>query len=72
MNHQFFRTLNNIEKNVLATLRTLYALSCLEEVVAFLRYGYLSIDNVAAIRKEVSRLYRELRPHALALIISFK
>ncbi|KAM5578249.1 hypothetical protein ABKV19_008519 [Rosa sericea] len=58
-------------KNVLATLRTLYALICLEEDAAFLRYGYLSTDNVAAVRKEVSSLCRELRPHALALVSSF-
>lgn len=49
----------------------MYALICLEEDAAFLRYGYLSADNIAAVRKEVSRLCRELRPHALALVSSF-
>ncbi|XP_009354288.2 acyl-coenzyme A oxidase 3, peroxisomal [Pyrus x bretschneideri] len=58
-------------KNVLALLRSMYALICLEEDAAFLRYGYLSTDNVAALRKEVSRLCGELRPHALALVSSF-
>ncbi|CAN6570282.1 unnamed protein product [Malus baccata var. baccata] len=58
-------------KNVLALLRSMYALICLEEDAAFLRYGYLSTDNVAAVRKEVSRLCGELRPHALALVSSF-
>lgn len=58
-------------QSVLATLRTMYALICLEEDAAFLRYGYLSADNIAAVRKEVSRLCRELRPHALALVSSF-
>ncbi|KAM0960364.1 hypothetical protein ACFX2I_025321 [Malus domestica] len=58
-------------KNVLALLRSMYALICLEEDAAFLRYGYLSTNNVAAVRKEVSRLCGELRPHALALVSSF-
>ncbi|XP_050379349.1 acyl-coenzyme A oxidase 3, peroxisomal-like [Argentina anserina] len=58
-------------KNLLATLRTMYALICLEEDVSFLRYGYLSPDNVTALRKEVSSLCKELRPHALALVSSF-
>ncbi|PQP97882.1 acyl-coenzyme A oxidase 3 peroxisomal [Prunus yedoensis var. nudiflora] len=58
-------------KNVLAMLRSMYALICLEEDPAFLRFGYLSTDNVAAVRKEVSRLCGELRPHALALVSSF-
>ncbi|BFG25096.1 hypothetical protein CerSpe_113690 [Prunus speciosa] len=58
-------------KNVLAMLRSMYALICLEEDPAFLRFGYLSTDNVAAVRKEVSRLCAELRPHALALVSSF-
>ncbi|KAM2527488.1 hypothetical protein TB1_024737 [Malus domestica] len=58
-------------KNVLALLRSMYALICLEEDAAFLRYGYLSTNNVAAVRKEVSRLCGELRPYALALVSSF-
>ncbi|KAK9906083.1 hypothetical protein M0R45_000028 [Rubus argutus] len=55
-------------KSVLATLRTMYALICLEEDAAFLRYGYLSADNIAAVRKEVSRLCRELRPPCTCLV----
>ncbi|KAM1114222.1 hypothetical protein TB1_046142 [Malus domestica] len=58
-------------KNVLALLRSMYALNCLEEDAAFLRYGYLSTNKVAAVRNEVSRLCGELRPHALALVSSF-
>ncbi|KAB5530011.1 hypothetical protein DKX38_020092 [Salix brachista] len=57
-------------KNVLGLLRSMYALICLEEDAAFLRYGYLSTDNAAAVRKEVTKLCRELRPHALALVSS--
>ncbi|XP_021898386.1 acyl-coenzyme A oxidase 3, peroxisomal-like isoform X2 [Carica papaya] len=58
-------------KNVLSALRSMYALVCLEEDPSFLRYGYLSADNIAAVRKEVSKLCSELRPHALALVDSF-
>ncbi|CAN6572956.1 unnamed protein product [Malus baccata var. baccata] len=58
-------------KNVLALLRSMYAWICLEEDAAFLRYGYLSTNKVAAVRNEVSRLCGELRPHALALVSSF-
>ncbi|KAK4577704.1 hypothetical protein RGQ29_027997 [Quercus rubra] len=58
-------------KDVLALLRSMYALICLEEDAAFLRYGYLSMDNAAAVRKEVTKLCSELRPHALALVTSF-
>ncbi|XP_057527950.1 acyl-coenzyme A oxidase 3, peroxisomal-like [Amaranthus tricolor] len=57
-------------KDVLALLRTLYALIVLEDV-SFLRYGYLSVENAAAVRQEVIRLCSELRPHALALVSSF-
>lgn len=49
----------------------MYALISLEEDASFLRYGYLSPDNAAAIRKEVAKLCSELRPHALALVSSF-
>ncbi|XAR72577.1 Acyl-CoA oxidase [Bertholletia excelsa] len=58
-------------KNVLSLLRTMYALITLEEDAAFLRYGYLSPDNAAAVRKEVAKLCSELRPHALAIVSSF-
>lgn len=49
----------------------MYALIILDEDAAFLRYGYLSTENAAAVRKEVTRLCGELRPHALALVKSF-
>ncbi|PON81585.1 Acyl-CoA oxidase [Trema orientale] len=58
-------------KDVLGVLRSMYALICLEEDAAFLRYGYLSTENAAAIRKEVTKLCGELRPHALTLVSSF-
>lgn len=57
-------------QNVLGLLRSMYALICLEEDAAFLRYGYLSTDNAAAVRNEVTKLCGELRPHALALVSS--
>ncbi|KAJ4836470.1 Acyl-coenzyme A oxidase 3, peroxisomal [Turnera subulata] len=57
-------------KDVLALVRSLYALTCMEEDDTFLRYGYLSAENAAAVREEVSNLCRELRPHALALVSS--
>ncbi|KAF3443209.1 hypothetical protein FNV43_RR12890 [Rhamnella rubrinervis] len=58
-------------KDVLGKLRSMYALICMEEDAAFLRYGYLSTNNAAAVRKEVTKLCSELRPHALALVSSF-
>ncbi|KAJ7981544.1 Acyl-coenzyme A oxidase [Quillaja saponaria] len=58
-------------KNVLVLLRSMYALICLEEDAAFLRYGYLSTENAASVRREVAKLCAELRPHALALVSSF-
>ncbi|KAH9613849.1 hypothetical protein KSS87_007892 [Heliosperma pusillum] len=58
-------------KDVLALLRTMYALIILEEDVSFLRYGYLSIENAATVRQEVVKLCSELRPHALSLVASF-
>lgn len=60
-----------IVQDVLALLRTLYALIVLEEDVSFLRYGYLTVENAAVVRQEVIRLCSELRPHALALVSSF-
>ncbi|GAV75968.1 Acyl-CoA_dh_1 domain-containing protein/ACOX domain-containing protein/Acyl-CoA_dh_M domain-containing protein [Cephalotus follicularis] len=57
-------------KNVLGLLRSMYVLICMEEDVAFLRYGYLSTNNAAAVRKEVTKLCSELRPHALGLVSS--
>ncbi|XP_042518311.1 acyl-coenzyme A oxidase 3, peroxisomal-like [Macadamia integrifolia] len=58
-------------KNVLGLLRSMYVMICLEEDASFLRYGYLSIENAAAVRKEVMKLCSELRPHALSLVSSF-
>ncbi|KAJ4850820.1 hypothetical protein Tsubulata_037026, partial [Turnera subulata] len=55
-------------KDVLALVRSLYALICMEEDDTFLRYGYLSAENAGAVRGEVAKLCRELRPHALALL----
>ena len=58
-------------QNVLGLLRSMYALVTLEEDAAFLRYGYLSMDDAASVRNEVAKLCGELRPHALALVSSF-
>ncbi|KAK9150407.1 hypothetical protein Syun_008716 [Stephania yunnanensis] len=58
-------------KNVLGLLRSMYALICLEEDASFLRYGYLSPENAAVVRKEVTKLCSELRPRALSLVSSF-
>ncbi|CAI9089287.1 OLC1v1023839C2 [Oldenlandia corymbosa var. corymbosa] len=58
-------------KRILGLLRSMYCLITLEEDAAFLRYGYLSTDNAAAVRKEVAKLCNELRPHALSLVSSF-
>ncbi|KAJ4846937.1 hypothetical protein Tsubulata_011489 [Turnera subulata] len=58
-------------KDVLALVRSLYALICIEEDDTFMRYGHLSAENAAAVREEVTKLCSELRPHALALVSSF-
>lgn len=58
-------------KDVLGLLRSMYALICIEEDASFLRYGYLSLGNSAAVRKEVMKLCSDLRPHALAVVSSF-
>jgi ATP:corrinoid adenosyltransferase len=47
-------------QDVLTVLRSLCALICLEEIVVFLYYGYLSMDNVVAMRKEVTKLCSKL------------
>ncbi|KAF6158489.1 hypothetical protein GIB67_022086 [Kingdonia uniflora] len=62
---------NALILNVLGLLRSMYALISLEEDAAFLRYGYLSPENAAVIRKEVTKLCSELRPHALSAVKSF-
>ncbi|KAG2267194.1 hypothetical protein Bca52824_061749 [Brassica carinata] len=51
-------------------VRSMYALICMEEDPS-LRYGYHSRDSVGDVRREVSKLCIELRPHALALVTSF-
>lgn len=56
---------------MLELLRSMYALICIEEDASFLRYGYLSISNAAAVRKEVIKLCSDLRPHALTVVCSF-
>ncbi|KAL3632214.1 Acyl-coenzyme A oxidase 3, peroxisomal [Castilleja foliolosa] len=58
-------------KNVLGLLRSMYVLVTLDEDAAFLRYGYLTVENAAVVRKEVAKLCGEIRPHALALVSSF-
>lgn len=58
-------------KNILGLLRSMYVLVTLEEDAAFLRYGFLSTDNAAAVRKELAKLCSEIRPQALALVSSF-
>ncbi|XP_063946896.1 acyl-coenzyme A oxidase 3, peroxisomal isoform X2 [Daucus carota subsp. sativus] len=58
-------------KDILSIVRSMYVTTTLEEDAAFLRYGYLSTDNAAVVRKEVTKLCGELRPHALALVKSF-
>lgn len=49
----------------------MYVVATLDEDAAFLRYGYLTTDNAATVRKEVANLCSEMRPHALALVSSF-
>ncbi|KAL6839414.1 hypothetical protein ACP4OV_030684 [Aristida adscensionis] len=58
-------------KEVLGLLRSLYVMVSIDESASFLRYGYLSRDNVAGVRKEVLKLCSDLRPHALAVVSSF-
>ncbi|URD86113.1 acyl-coenzyme A oxidase [Musa troglodytarum] len=54
-------------KELLGLLRSMYALICVEEDASFLRYGYLSLESAAAVRKEVMKLCGDLRPHALSV-----
>ncbi|KAJ1690797.1 hypothetical protein LUZ63_014952 [Rhynchospora breviuscula] len=58
-------------KEILGLLRSMYAMTCIDEVASFLRYGSLSVDNAAVVRKEVMALCTDLRPHALAIVSSF-
>lgn len=64
-------TTDKAVKTILGLLRSLFVLVTLEEDASFLRYGYLSVDNAASIRKEVTELCSEVRPHVLPLISSF-
>lgn len=52
-------------------LRSMYVMATLDEDVAFLRYGYLTVEAATAVRKEVLKLCAEIRPHALSLVTSF-
>lgn len=58
-------------KDVLGLLRSVYALISIEEDSSFLRYGYLSTQNAAIVRRELTKLIGEMRPHALSLVKSF-
>ncbi|KVI09835.1 Acyl-CoA dehydrogenase/oxidase [Cynara cardunculus var. scolymus] len=57
-------------KDVLGLMRSMYTTILIEEDASFLRYGYLSTDNAAVVRKEVMKLCSELRPYALSLVSS--
>lgn len=65
------QTRNYHLQDVLGLLRSMYALICVEEDASFIRYGCLSLSNVAAVRKEVMKLCTNLRPHVLAVVSSF-
>ncbi|KAL8461163.1 hypothetical protein ACS0TY_032587 [Phlomoides rotata] len=58
-------------KNMLSLMRSMYVVTTLDEDAAFLRYGYLTRENAATVRKEVGNLCTEIRPHALSLVTSF-
>ncbi|CAN0879103.1 Acyl-coenzyme A oxidase 3, peroxisomal [Linum grandiflorum] len=58
-------------KEVLGQLRSLYALTCMDEDASFLRYGYLTTENATSVRAEVAKLCSEIRPNALGLVSSF-
>ncbi|KAJ3692286.1 hypothetical protein LUZ60_012636 [Juncus effusus] len=58
-------------KKVMGLLRSLYATTCMDEGISFLRYGYLSVQNAAKVRKEILDLCAELRPHALGIVSGF-
>ena len=48
----------------------MYVVVTLDEDPVFLRYGYLTTENAAVVRKEVASLCSEIRPHALSLVDS--
>ncbi|XP_073140081.1 acyl-coenzyme A oxidase 3, peroxisomal-like [Henckelia pumila] len=58
-------------KKILGLMRSMYVLVTIDEDAAFLRYGYLSTEHAATIRKEVLKLCSEIRPHALASVTAF-
>lgn len=58
-------------QSMLSLVRSMYVVATLDEDAAFLRYGYLTTENAATVRKEVANLCSEMRPHALALVTSF-
>lgn len=62
---------NILSQDLFGVLRSMYVLICVEEDSSFLRYGYLSLDNAAAARKEVMKLCNDLRPHVLSVIRSY-
>ncbi|KAL1555634.1 acyl-CoA oxidase [Salvia divinorum] len=65
-------------QNVLSLVRSMYVRVTLDEDPAFLRYGCLTKENAAVVRREVAKVRNffphncsEIRPHALALVDSF-
>ncbi|XP_078438670.1 acyl-coenzyme A oxidase 3, peroxisomal-like [Wolffia australiana] len=57
-------------KEVMALLRSMYVLIIVEEDTSFLRYGLISREGAAVVRREVATLCGELRPHALSIVSS--
>eukprot|EP00249_Psilotum_nudum_P005913 c19319_g1_i1 orf=197-2248(+) len=58
-------------KETLGLLRSLYALTIVDEQIVFLRYSYLTPQQSQAIHGEVTKLCAEIRPVALPLVDSF-
>ena len=59
-------------QGVLATLRDIYALSCIRNDIGwFQEAGLLETNKARAIRKLLRKLYGELRPNAVALVDGF-
>ncbi|KAL8140414.1 hypothetical protein V2J09_006435 [Rumex salicifolius] len=63
-------TASPLLREVLSMLRSLYALTIIDEDASFLRYGYLSPEKAASVREEVRKLCGEVRPHVAALVSS--
>jgi len=73
---QFVDTVETIDDegvhDVLDRLRSLYALSCIEDDLGwFLEAGYISTGKSKAIRGEVNALCDDIRPDALGLVDAF-